>query len=49
MIVTVYYNGEYDDSFTFECETVKEAREIANREITKRGWKADYCWSEVEE
>lgn len=46
MIVTIHYRDE--DEFTFECETIEKAREIAKRETAKRGWNEQDCWSEVE-
>lgn len=47
MIVTIHYRDE--DQFTFESETIEEARETAKRETAKRGWDERDCWSDVEE
>ena len=47
MIVTIHYRDE--DQFTFESETIEEARETAKRETAKREWDERNCWSDVEE
>ncbi len=43
----IYNGGAYEDSFVVEGDTIEEIREIANREIEKRGW--ENCWSEQKE
>jgi len=50
MKITIHVTiNDEEDSFSFEADTIEEAREIAWQEILKRGWRSCWCWSEVEE
>ena len=49
MKVTIYYNGEYEDSFTFFAEDIAEARDITYDECAKRGWEHESLRSEIKE
>lgn len=42
----IHYSGEYEDSFMISGKSIKEIREKAYQECTKRGWNIDNCWSE---
>lgn len=42
-------NTKYDDSYTFECETIEEGRKIVAEQNKLRGWNDEDCYSEVEE
>lgn len=46
MIFKINYDGDYQDSFIIECDTIEEGREIVYKETAKRGWEDKYCWSE---
>ncbi len=46
MKLQIFYNGEYEDSFVIEGDTIEEIREKVKQETNKRGWKEADCWSE---
>ena len=48
MKVKIHYSWLYEDEIEFECETIEEAKAIANTECLKRNWSTADCWSEVD-
>lgn len=51
MIATIFHEGSnnYPDMIAVSGTTIEEMREEALKEIKKRGWKEDDCWSQVYE
>lgn len=45
----IYHKGDYEDKFIVEANTIEKIRMIANKEIERRGWDRNFCWTEVEE
>lgn len=41
-----YDNGDYEDYFIVEGETIEEIRLKVSAETSLRGWEEENCWSE---
>lgn len=41
-----YDDGDYEDYFMVEGETIEEIRLKASAETSLRGWSEENCWSE---
>lgn len=50
MKVEITYSGKYKgffSTFIIESKTLKEIGAKVDKEIEKRGWETENCWSEI--
>lgn len=45
-VEVIYMSGSYDESFIVEGKTRRELEKKIDKEIEKRGWNPEDCWSE---
>lgn len=46
-VEVIYMNGSYDESFIVKGKTREEIEKKIDKEIKRRGWKTEDCWSEI--
>lgn len=39
------HNDKYEDFFVVECENMDQIMDVVIKEMKKRSWKEDDCWS----
>jgi len=45
-VEVTYMSGTYDKTFIVEGRTIEEIEKKIDKEIRKRGWNPEDCWSE---